>query len=120
VHECAVCGTQDLYVQKDFPHRLGLAIVFSGIVFSSIAWANFWYPLAIGILMLTALLDVCLYYIVGNALVCYRCLAQYRGMRHTAPHQPFDLAIGERYRQERIRLDLLRRSNRHTPEQNIV
>jgi hypothetical protein len=110
LQQCALCGTADLYAQKDFPHRLGLAIVIVGIVASSIAWANYLYPVAIGILMVTAVLDLLLYYVVGNVLVCYRCLAQYRGAGCGPPHRPFDLAIGERYRQERMRLDLLRRS----------
>jgi hypothetical protein len=110
VTECAICGTRDLYVQKDFPHRLGLFIVGVGIVLSSVAWWNYWYPTAIGILLITALLDLCLYYAIGDALICYRCLAQYRGVERSLEHQPFDLAIGERYRQERIRLELLRRA----------
>jgi DNA-directed RNA polymerase subunit RPC12/RpoP len=109
VSACALCGTTDLYVQKDFPHRLGLSIVIAGIVGSSIAWANYLYPVAIGILMVTAILDLLLYYLVGDVLVCYRCLAQYRDVDRNAGQQAFDLAIGERYRQERIRLDLLRK-----------
>ena len=110
VHECAVCGTQDLYIQKDFPHRLGLAIVGVGVVLSSIAWFHYLYPTALGILLVTALLDLCLYYAIGDVLVCYRCLAQYRGVERDPNHKPFDLGIGERYRQERLRLELLRRS----------
>jgi len=110
VNECAICGTQDLYVQKDFPHRLGLSIVVVGIVLSSIAWWYYWYPAALGILLVTALLDFCLYYAIGDVLICYRCLAQYRGVDRNPEHKPFDLAIGERYRQERLRLELLRRS----------
>src|SRR5262245_13010217 len=109
VRSCPLCGTADLYLQKDFPHRLGLTIVFAGIIGSSIAWANYLYPVAIGILMVTAVLDLLLYYLVGNVLVCYRCLAQYRDVDRSENHHQFDLAIGERYRQERIRLDLLRR-----------
>lgn len=106
---CALCGTPDLYVQKDFPHRLGLAIVLVGIAASSIAWAYYWYPIALGVLMVTALFDLCLYYVMGSVVVCYRCLAQYRGTDRNTQHHAFDLAIGERYRQERIRLEALRR-----------
>src|SRR5882672_10780003 len=63
VRACVLCGTTDLYVQKDFSHRLGLTIVIVGIVLSSVAWADYWYLVAIGILMATALLDLCLYYV---------------------------------------------------------
>ena len=105
---CVLCGTEDLYVQKDFPHRLGLTILGLGIVLSSIAWGLRHSVLAWGILFLTAALDACLYYLVGDATVCYRCLAQYRGNERNPAHAPFELAIGERYRQERLRLEMLR------------
>ena len=35
---CAWCATEDLYLQKDFPHGLGLAIVVSGFAVSTIFW----------------------------------------------------------------------------------
>ena len=105
---CMLCGTEELYVQKDFPHRLGLTIVGSGIVLSSVAWGLRRSLLALGILLLTAAVDACLYYLVGDATVCYRCLAQYRGTERNPAYAPFDLAIGERYRQERLRLEMLR------------
>ena len=105
---CVVCGTEDMYVQKDFPHRLGLTIVGLGILFSSVAWGMRRSLLAFGILLLTAALDACLYYLMGDVTVCYRCLAQYRGIERNPEHVPFDLAVGERYRQERLRLEMLR------------
>jgi hypothetical protein len=108
---CIVCGTEDMYVQKDFPHRLGLAVVAAGIVLSSLAWWRYHYPAALGVLLATAALDACLYYLVGDVTVCYRCLAQFRRFQQNPTHRPFDLAIGERYRQERMRLEQLRRSS---------
>ncbi len=108
LNECFVCGTEDLYVEKDFPHRLGISIVIVGGILSSIAWWQYWYPTAIGVLLVTALLDLCLYYSIGDVLVCYRCLAQYRGVTRNPNHKQFDLGVGERYRQERMRVDLLR------------
>jgi predicted RNA-binding Zn-ribbon protein involved in translation (DUF1610 family) len=108
VPHCPLCGTEDMYTQKDFPHALGLAIVVLAAVLSSIAWWQYLYPLALGILLVAAALDMCLYYLVGDALVCYRCHAQFRGAERQSAHQPFDLGVGERYRQERLRIDLLR------------
>ncbi|MBI3468040.1 MAG: hypothetical protein HY000_33960 [Planctomycetes bacterium] len=101
-----------MYVQKDFPHRLGLTIFGSGIVLSSVAWGLRRSPLYWGILLLSAAVDACLYYLVGDVTVCYRCLAQYRGNERSPGHAPFDLAIGERYRQERLRLEMLRSKSR--------
>ncbi len=107
---CGLCSTEDLYIQKDFPQGLGLAIVIAGFVVSSV----FWYyekPLyTYAILLASALLDMLLFYKMPNVTICYRCLAQYRGpgANPGGRFHPFDLAVGERYRQERIRVEELR------------
>jgi hypothetical protein len=107
---CAWCGSGDLYLQKDFPQGLGLAIVIVGFAISTV----FWYyerPIpAYLVLLASALLDMILYYRVPDVTICYRCLGQYRGKGAKPPgrFQPFDLAIGERYRQERLRAEKLR------------
>ncbi len=119
LHACAACGTEDLYIQKDFPQGLGIAIVVVGFIISSV----FWYyerPLwTYAILLSSALLDMVLFYRVPNVTICYRCLAQHRGVGANpadasgAPlYKPFDLAIGERYRHERLRIEELRERER--------
>jgi hypothetical protein len=107
---CVVCATADLYIQKDFPHILGLSIVFVGIVLSSVYWAYYMPVAALGVLLATAALDLVLYYAVKDVTICYRCLSQYRGEGSNPDRsfQPFDLAVGERYRQERMRAQELR------------
>jgi hypothetical protein len=113
---CPWCATDDLYLQKDFPHVLGLFIVIVGFVISTV----FWYyekPLATyAVLLSSALLDMVLYYRVPDVTICYRCLSQVRGAGSSAGGrlQPFDLAIGERYRQERIRIEELRQRGEAT------
>ena len=81
---CAWCATGDLYIQKDFPQGLGLFIVIMGFVVSTI----FWYyemPLsAYAVLLVSALLDMVLYYWVPDVTICYRCLSQYRGAEANA------------------------------------
>ena len=118
---CAVCGTEDLYIQKDFPQRLGIVIVVVGFAISSV----FWYyerPLwTYAILLTSALLDMVLFYRVPNVTICYRCLVQHRGVGSNPVDEagrprfkPFDLAIGERYRQERFRIEEIRQRERKT------
>ena len=114
---CAVCGTTDFYRQKDFPQALGLAIVVAGFAVSTV----FWYyerPLwTYAILLASALLDLVLYYKVPDVTICYRCLAQYRGpgANPGGAFAHFDLAVGERYRQERLRVEEHRRVGRGGP-----
>jgi len=113
LRRCLVCPSTDLYVRKDFPQRLGVALVAVGIVGSSIAWYYtnvFW---TFGILFGTALADFLLYLAVGDALMCYRCGAQYRQLATVEEHAAFDLETHERYRQ----LDARLKENRRKAEQ---
>lgn len=107
---CPLCATEDLYLQKDFPQGLGLAIVALAIVVSTIFWYQDRPIPAIGVLILSALVDMALYHWVGDVTICYRCLSQYRGAGSNPGGRflPFDLAIGERYRQERLRIEELK------------
>lgn len=103
-HVCLVCGNRDLWRQKDFSQRLGVLMVILGAVLSSIAW---WYhrPLtALGILMGFALLDLVLFVVMPDVLVCYRCRARHRGAGADSEHGGFDHELAERYRQEQLRL----------------
>ena len=108
---CSWCTTGDLYTQKDFPHGLGLSIVFAGFVVSCIFWFYYMPILTLATLLATAALDLVLYQLVPDVTICYRCLGQYRGPGSNIDRRfvPFDLAIGERYRQERLRIEELRR-----------
>lgn len=107
---CVICGCTDLWRQKDFPARLGLALVALAAVLSTLAIA--WYrPLiALGILMVFALIDLLLYTFMGDMLVCYRCGARHRKTEIAESHPRFDLEVNERYRQEAKRLEQAQRS----------
>jgi DNA-directed RNA polymerase subunit RPC12/RpoP len=99
VQRCLVCPSRELFVRKDFPQRLGVALVVAGIVGSSIAWYYASLSWTFGILFVTALADLLLFTLVGNALMCYRCGAQYRGVAEMESHGQFNLETHEKYRQ---------------------
>jgi hypothetical protein len=100
---CLVCGCEDLWRQKDFPAHWGVAIVAAGILLSTLATAWMRPLLAIGILMAFALVDMLLFLLMRDALVCYRCHARFRRVRVTDEHPKFQLEMNERYRQESLR-----------------
>jgi DNA-directed RNA polymerase subunit RPC12/RpoP len=104
VRRCLVCPSTDLYVRKDFPQRLGVALVGVGIVGSSVAWYHANLLWTFGILFATALADVLLYAYVGDALMCYRCNAIYRGVEEMDSHGAFNLETHEKYRQLAARM----------------
>jgi hypothetical protein len=110
VQRCLVCPSTDLFVRKDFPQRLGVLIVAVGIIGSSIAWYHAHLLWTFGILFATALIDVLLYTFVGDALMCYRCQAQYRGVAEMDAHGTFDLDTHERHRQLNARLKTAQRA----------
>jgi hypothetical protein len=79
LQRCLACPSLELFVRKDFPQRLGLAIVVAGLAASCVAWANRELVITFGILFGTALLDVVLFLFMPNCLSCYRCGARYNG-----------------------------------------
>ena len=101
---CAICGSRDLFVRKDFPQRLGVSIVVLGFAASCVTWYYHRIVLTFGILFATALVDVLLYLLVGDLVECYQCHAQFRGETWAASHERFDLETHERYRQKAARL----------------
>ncbi len=107
---CPWCVTTDLYTRKDFPQALGLVIVIVQFAVSTV----FWYyerPIeTFSVLLGFTFLDWALYPRVPDVTICYRCSSQVRGPGSNPDGRflPFDLAIGERYRQERIRAEQLR------------
>ena len=104
IDRCLVCPSTDLFARKDFPQRLGVALVILGFVGSCIAWAYYQVFWTFAILFLMALVDFVLSLVMGESLTCYRCHAQYRGVQELERHGAFDLETHERYRQMAARM----------------
>ena len=107
---CPWCLSTDLYTQKDFPQAIGLIIVMAQFAVSTVFWYYERPLVTYAILMASALIDWALYPRVPDVTICYRCSCQVRGDGSNPGRRyvPFDLGIGERYRQERIRARELR------------
>src|SRR6185369_8586876 len=95
IQRCLVCPSTELFLRKDFPQRLGVALVAIGFIGSSIAWAYYMIWLSFAILFVTALVDLGLYIVMGESLTCYRCHAQYRGFEENPLHGGFELETHE-------------------------
>lgn len=92
VARCLACGGRELYVQRDFNQRAGLAIV---IVGAALAPFTPYYSS----LVVAALVDAGLYAMLPEIAICYRCKAHYRRFERNPDHQPFDLHVDEKYHQ---------------------
>ncbi len=100
---CPLCGCPELFRKKNFPQWLGMTILLAAFVL--FVYLHFWYEkwLAWGVLLGSALVDTALFLAVGDVVTCYRCQAEYRGLPRPAGFKPFDLAVAERHRQEKLR-----------------
>lgn len=105
---CVVCGNHELYKKKDFPQWLGGTILLAAVVLSTVTYYSYQKWWSWSFLIGSAIIDGVMYLLVGDVVVCYRCEAQYRGFTATDAHKPFEIAIGERYRQERMRKEQMK------------
>jgi hypothetical protein len=90
VDRCPACQGEQLYVQRDFNQRAGLAIV---IVGAALAPFTPYYAS----LFVAAAVDAGLYALLPEIAVCYRCQAYFRGFARNPKHEAFDLHVAEQY-----------------------
>ena len=107
LEHCALCGNHELYRKKDFPHRLGMTLLTLAFVAATATYALYLWQATWAILIGTAAFDGLLYLWVKDVIVCYRCNAHFRGVPGGPRFGPFELIVGERYRQERLRREAI-------------
>jgi hypothetical protein len=84
---CLHCGLDRLYLQKDFNKKAGLWVFIVAALLSVPTW---------GLSLLAAtLIDLALYYALGDATLCYGCGAVHRGFRKNVAHGAFDIHVQE-------------------------
>lgn len=108
---CAACGNQQLYRMKDFPQWLGMGLLATACCLFFVFAIRYQYAIAWSILLGSAALDGLIYLYVGDVVTCYRCAAQHRDIPSRG-FDPHEIAIAERYRQERIRREQLQAQTR--------
>jgi hypothetical protein len=102
LRECPKCGCHDLFVRKDFPQKLGLSIVIiAAVAFLWLASSRRHFALGACVLIAAAVIDAALYLFVPKITVCYRCRTEFRDAPINPQHQGFELAIGEKYRNQK-------------------
>lgn len=94
LERCIACGEYRLFRQKDFNRKVGLGVV-AGSAALSLALLPFSPLLAYVVLFTLALVDLGLYRILPEVVICYRCHARHRGHAVESPVKPFDLLTAE-------------------------
>ncbi len=96
---CPACGCRDLFIRKDFPQKIGLALVIVAAVAFLILAANpTTFYIGVWILVAAAVIDAAIYGLVGKVTVCYKCRAEFRDRPLNPAHGAFELATAEKYR----------------------
>jgi hypothetical protein len=96
---CPDCGCRDLFVRKDFPQKIGLAIVVvAAVTFVVLSVRRATMYVGVVVLLAAFVVDAVLYVFVPKVTVCYRCRAEFRGVPVNPEHEGFELAVGEKYR----------------------
>lgn len=90
VKYCGICKCRDLYTQKDFNRKIGIAIAAVGAILAPFT--------KLISLFVCALIDLVLYKVLPVISVCYRCHGIYRGFVFNPLHQGFNLGVNDRYR----------------------
>jgi DNA-directed RNA polymerase subunit RPC12/RpoP len=90
IDRCPACGGRQLYVQRDFNQKAGLAVVIAGAVLAP-------FTPYYSSLIVAALIDAALYALLPEITICYRCQAHFRGFARNPAHQAFDLHVAEQY-----------------------
>ena len=96
---CPACGCGDLFIRKNFPQKLGLAIVAGAAIGFLVLAANpVTFYLGVYVLIAAVVVDAVLYLFVKRVTVCYRCRATFRDAPLNPEHGAFELSIAEKYR----------------------
>ena len=97
--QCPSCGCRDLFIRKNFPQKLGLAIVaIAALSFLILSSQPHLVHIGLWILVAAAIIDGVLYFFVPMITVCYRCREDFNDHPVNPDHHGFELSIGEKYR----------------------
>lgn len=91
---CPVCGCRDIYRQRDFNRKLGVAIIVAGAVGAALIPNPF---LKLASLVACALVDLAIYMMIPDVVGCYHCQAICRGYAGSEAVGPYDLNISDKY-----------------------
>ena len=100
LRRCPVCGCRELFVRKDFPQVTGFWLVVLAALVAMILFGFRQLLLSLLVLGVVALLDAVIYLFTGRCLVCYRCRSEFRDAPIHPGHAGWELATGEKYRDQ--------------------
>lgn len=98
VVKCPVCGCAEMFARRDFPQRLGLAIIVASALASFVFFYLGWILTCFAVLAAAVVLDRVISFFTGQCIVCYRCRSEFRDVPIPGDYPTWDLSTGEKYR----------------------
>lgn len=98
VEKCAICGTQEFFIQKDFNRQLGILIAICSLMIVFLLMVFVHHLVGLYCLFALAFVDFLIYWRFGNVTVCYLCTTIYRGFNQGDHHKGFYLGSEEKYK----------------------
>lgn len=93
IERCLACGGPHLFLQKEFPRRLGLGIATVGAVAFLVLMGFERIVLGFSALMGVALIDAIIYRLAPMMTVCYHCQTEFRRGPVNPDHGAYDPKI---------------------------
>lgn len=97
VDQCALCGLEKLYIQKDFNRTLGVSIFVGAAIVSLVLYGYNHVVSSFLVLGAAAAVDYLLYVALPEVTICYRCHSQYRRFASNPSNEGFELGLAEKY-----------------------
>lgn len=98
LRHCVVCGCPNLYTRKPFPQVTTFTLVILAALIAMVLYGFDQVKLALGVLVVVLLIDLLVYVATSQILTCYRCQADYRGVKIARGQQRWESAVAEKYR----------------------
>jgi len=96
--ECAICGCEEFYIQKDFNRQLGVIFAVGSLMCVFLLMVLVGHLAGLYCLFALAGIDFLIYWRWKNVTVCYLCTTIYRGFKQQPTHKGFYLGNEEKYK----------------------
>jgi hypothetical protein len=97
VDQCAICGLEKLYTQKDFNRTLGATLFVLAAIISLVLYGYSYVVASFLVLGGQQAIDYFLYMALPEVTICYRCHSQYRNVTSNPINEAFELGLAEKY-----------------------
>ena len=102
LRRCPVCECPDLFARKEVPQLTAFVVLIFTAVVAMVLFGFGMIKIAIGALVVVALVDLAIFLFARRVLECYRCHSIFRSVPIRRGHPRWDHSLAERYQGEPV------------------